>query len=74
MCKNEVRDNLRDLFTNNQEVDKKIIEIKTTLHNLEKLGLDTKDLYKLLDNVGIEMYKFKMNSKDFIKEKLGIEV
>lgn len=36
-----------------------LIDIKIAIHNLEKLGVNTKDLEKQLDNVGIEFYKFK---------------
>lgn len=74
MYNNEIKDNLKNLFINNQDVNKKITEIKIILHNLEKLGFNTDTLYKMLDNVGIEFYNFKMNTNDFIKEHLGIEV
>lgn len=40
---------------------KELVNIKIAIHNLEKLGLDTKDLEKLLDNVGIEFYKLEQN-------------
>lgn len=74
MYNNEIKDNLKNLFINNQDVNKKITEIKIILHNLEKLGVNTDTLYKMLDNVGIELYNFKMNTNNFIKEHLGIEV
>jgi hypothetical protein len=67
--KNELKNELKSIFYNNQEIDKKIVEIKVAIHNLEKLGINTRDLEKQLDNVGIEFYKFKNNTKDFIKEK-----
>jgi hypothetical protein len=67
--KNELKKELKSIFYNNQEIDKKIVEIKVAIHNLEKLGINTRDLEKQLDNVGIEFYKFKNNTKDFIKEK-----
>ena len=66
----EIKNELKSIFNNNQEIDKIIVEIKVAIHNLEKLGINTRDLEKQLDNVGIEFYKFKNNTKDFIKEKL----
>ncbi len=41
------------------EIDKLLIDIKVNIHNIEKLGKDTKDLEKQVDNVGIELYKLK---------------
>ncbi len=70
----ELKNELKTIFCNNQEIDKKIVEIKVAIHNLEKLGINTRDLEKQLDNVGIEFYKFKNNTKDFIKEKLDINI
>ncbi len=70
----ELKNELKNIFNNNQEIDKKIVEIKVAIHNLEKLGINTRDLEKQLDNVGIEFYKFKNNTKDFIKEKLDINI
>jgi len=72
--KNEIKNEFKTIFSNNQEIDKKIVEIKVAIHNLEKLGINTRDLEKQLDNVGIEFYKFKKNTKDFIKEKLDINL
>lgn len=72
--KNELKNEFKTIFSNNQEIDKKIVEIKVAIHNLEKLGINTRDLEKQLDNVGIEFYKFKNNTKDLIKEKLDINI
>ena len=69
-----MKNELKTIFSNNQEIDKKIVEIKVAIHNLEKLGINTRDLEKQLDNVGIEFYKFKNNTKDLIKEKLDINL
>ena len=49
-------------------IDKELVNIKVAIHNLQKLGVNTKDLEKLLDNVGIEFYKFKTNNSDLLKE------
>lgn len=62
MFRGEIRSELRTIFMNNKE-------IKVALHNLEKLGFDTTELYKQLDNVGIEFYKFKTkNTEEISKE------
>ena len=68
MFSGEIKNELRIIFMDNKEIDKKITEIKVALHNLEKLGLDTTELYKQLDNVGIEFYKFKTKTDDVIEE------
>ena len=68
MFSGEIKNELRIIFMDNKEIDKKITEIKVALHNLEKLGLDTTELYKQLDNVGIEFYKFKIKTDDVIEE------
>ena len=66
MFKNE----LQTIFTSSKNIDNEIVNIKIAIHNLEKLGLDTKEFYKLLDNLGIEFKKLKDFNADFTKEKL----
>ena len=56
----------------NKEIDKKITEIKVALHNLEKLGFDVTELYKQLDNVEIEFYKFKTKNIEEISKEGGL--
>ena len=70
MFKNEVKDELQTIFTSSKNIDNEIVNIKIAIHNLEKLGLDTKEFYKLLDNLGIEFKKLKDFNADFTKEKL----
>ena len=70
MFKNEVKNELQTIFTSSKNIDNEIVNIKIAIHNLEKLGLDTKEFYKLLDNLGIEFYKLKMYSNDYTKEKI----
>lgn len=72
MFRGEIKNELRTIFMGNKEIDKKITEIKVALHNLEKLGFDTTELYKQLDNVGIEFYKFKMQNED-VMDKISKE-
>lgn len=70
MFKNEIKNELRAIYECNEEIDEKMVEIKIALHNLEKLGIDTTELYKQLENVGIEFYKFKMKNANFTNETL----
>ena len=71
MFKDELKNELKVIFTSNQEIDQKIVDIKIAIHNLEKLGMDVKQLYNLLDNIGIEFKKFKDYSTDYTKEKIN---
>lgn len=70
MFKNEVKNELQTIFTSSKNIDNEIVNIKIAIHNLEKLGLDTKEFYKLLDNLGIEFKKLKDFNAEFTKEKL----
>lgn len=62
---------LKAIYDSTKNIDKELVNIKVAIHNLEKLGFDTKDLEKTLENVGIEFYKFKTKSSDYTKEKLA---
>lgn len=70
MFRNEIKDNLKTIYDSTKKIDNELVNIKVAIHNLEKLGLDTKDLENLLDNVGIEIYKFKNYSNDLTKNNL----
>ena len=70
MYKNEVKKELQTIYNSNKNIDKELVNIKVAIHNLEKLGCDTKDLEKTLDNIGIEFYKFKVENKDTLKKVL----
>ena len=64
MFKNERMREFRSLVDSYKEIDKKIINIKVTMHNLEKISYNEdieflKDLEKQLDNMNIEFYKLK---------------
>ena len=72
MFKNETKNNLETIFDSTKKIDNELVNIKIAIHYLEKLGHDTRELEKLLDNVGIEIYKFKNYSQDYTKEKLAI--
>ena len=65
MFKNEIKKELQDIYNSNNKIDKSITNIKVDLHNLDKLGFNTEDLIKQLDNVNIEFYKFKVKNIEF---------
>ena len=70
MYLNEIKNNLKAINDSKKAIDNEIVNIKIAIHNLEKLGINTKKMMDLLDEVGIEYYKFKEYSTDFIKEHL----
>ena len=70
MYKNEIKKELQAIYNSNKNIDAELVNIKIAIHNLEKLGINTHDLEKQLDNVGIEIYKFKNENKDILKNWL----
>lgn len=42
-----------------KEIDKLFTELKIEIHTLDKLGYNVEDIYKILEDLGIEIYKFK---------------
>ena len=70
MYKNEIKKELQAIYNSNKNIDKELVNIKVAIHNLEKLGCNTKDLEKTLDNIGAEFYKFKVENKDILKKVL----
>lgn len=69
MFSKELKNEFKKIFNSNKKIDEEFVNIKIAIHNLEKLGLDTKNLEKLLDNVGIEFYKLKQNVNEEIRTK-----
>ena len=67
MFKNEIKKELQAIYNSNENIDDELVNIKIAIHNLEKLGINTKDLEKQLDNIGIEFYKFKVENKEVLK-------
>ena len=64
MFKKERIKNLKMLVDSYKEIDKKIVDIKVAMHDLEKLSYNEdidflKSLEKQLDNMDIEFYKLK---------------
>ncbi len=68
MFKNELKNELYKIFEGTKNIDSELVKIKVAIHNLEKLGLNTGELEKLLDAVGIEFYKFKTKNADLLDE------
>ena len=64
MFKKERINNLKILVDSYKEIDKKIVDIKVAMHDLEKLSYNEdidflKSLAKQLDNMDIAFYKLK---------------
>ena len=64
MFKKERINNFKTLVDSYKEIDRKIVDIKVAMHDLEKLSYneDTEfleNLEKQLDNMNIEFYKLK---------------
>lgn len=70
MFKNEIKNAKMQIFKSEDLIDDELVNIKIAIHDLEKLGFDTKELEKQLENVGIEIYKFKKDIREF-NEKVG---
>lgn len=70
MYKNEIKKELQAIYNSNKKIDAELVNIKIAIHNLEKLGVNTHDLEKQLDNIGIEFYKFKVENEDILKNWL----
>ena len=67
MFKEQTKNELLSIYKSNEKIDNEITNIKIALHTLEKLGKDTKEIEKQLENVGIEFYKFKIQIIDSLK-------
>ena len=64
MFKKERINNFKTLVDSYKEIDKKIVDIKVSMHDLEKLSYNEDiefldNLEKQLDNMNIEFYKLK---------------
>lgn len=64
MFKKERMNNYKMLVDSYKEIDKKIIDIKVAMHDLEKLSYNEdldfiKELEEQLENMNIEFYKLK---------------
>lgn len=67
MFKSEIKKEYQTIHNSTSKIDDELVNIKIAIHNLEKLGINTDDLEKQLDNVGIEFYKFKTKNIEKFK-------
>ena len=70
MFKDELKKELKQNYDSIKTINKEIINIKVAIHNLEKLGVNTNEFDKLLDNLGIDFKKLKDFNDDFTKKLL----
>ena len=69
MFREEQKKNYEEIFNCGSRIDIELVNIKIAIHNLDKLGVKTDNLEKLLENVGIEFYKFKDELNKEIRTK-----
>lgn len=67
MYKNEIKKEYQNIYKSITNIDNELVNIKIAMHTLEKLGINVNNLYKQLDNVGIEFYKFKTKNIEKFK-------
>lgn len=67
MYKNEIKNEKIEIYNAIKNIDEQETKIKIALHTLEKLGCDTSELYKQLDNLGISIHKMKTDFLDRLK-------
>lgn len=65
-----MKEELYTLHKSIETIEEIIINYKIAIHNLDRMGHNVEVLEKDLDNVGIELYKLKNDTKKYIKEKL----
>lgn len=73
MYKKEIKNELYIIHKSIKNIDNELIDIKIAVHNLDKLGFNMDYMYDLIDNLGVELYKFKMKYNDLEKDMLKEE-
>ena len=73
MFKKERINNFKALVDSYKEIDRKIVDIKVAMHDLEKLSYNEdidflENLEKQLDNVSIEFYKLKQENRKKVEK------
>ena len=63
MYEKEMKNELKSIYNSSKKIDAELVNIKIAIKKKKKLGLNTKDLEKLVDNIGIEFYQFKKKNK-----------
>ena len=49
----------QNMYKSMKNIDEEFVNIKIGIRVLSKLGVNTDKLYEQLDNIGIELYKYK---------------
>ena len=50
---------LQNMYKSMKNIDEEFVNIKIGIRVLSKLGVNTDKLYEQLDNIGMELYKYK---------------
>lgn len=68
MYSNEMKNYIKGIYVGIENMQRDFTDIKIMIHSLDKLGLNVEDMYKQIDNLGIELKKLKDMNKNKIKE------
>ena len=49
----------QNMYKSMKNIDEEFVNIKIGIRVLSKLGVNTDQLYEQLDNIGMELYKYK---------------
>ena len=49
----------QNMYKSMKKIDEEFVNIKIGIRVLSKLGVNTDKLYEQLDNIGMELYKYK---------------
>lgn len=49
----------QNMYKSMKNIDEEFVNIKISIRVLSKLGVNTDKLYEQLDNIGMELYKYK---------------
>ena len=57
----------QNMYKSMKNIDEEFVNIKIGIRVLSKLGVNTDKLYEQLDNIGMELYKYKNIILDMMK-------
>lgn len=57
----------QNMYKSMKNIDEEFVNIKIGIRVLSKLGVNTDKLYEQLDNIGMELYKYKNIILDIMK-------
>ena len=58
---------IQNMYKSMKNIDEEFVNIKIGIRVLSKLGVNTDKLYEQLDNIGMELYRYKNIILDMMK-------